>query len=151
MLITLPLEVRLLAGQVRYFVVTNNDSWALRKNYFSGIEITFPTGISTFLDFAKTKNRPNLLMLFSKIVYPKDLLGKMYRYWIFHNCRAILDFYRAALNIYRKKIIKKRYVLLSVKCFEHIFEPSPNELAGGWSQQNHALWVASSAGISTNC
>ena len=25
--------------------------------------------------------------------------------------------------------------------------PSPNELAGGWSQQNHALWVASSAGI----
>ena len=35
------------------------------------------------------------------------------------------------LNIYRKKIIKKRHVLLSVKCFEHIFEPSPNELAGG--------------------
>ena len=33
-------------------------------------------------------------------------------------------------NIYRKKIIKKRYVLLSVKRFEHIFEPSPNELAG---------------------
>ena len=28
------------------------------------------------------------------------------------------------LNIYRKKIIKKRYVLLIVKCFEHIFEPS---------------------------
>ena len=35
------------------------------------------------------------------------------------------------LNIYRKKIIKKRCVLLIVKCFEHIFEPSPNVLAGG--------------------
>ena len=27
--------------------------------------------------------------------------------------------------------MKKRHVLLSVKCFEHIFEPTPNELAGG--------------------
>ena len=33
------------------------------------------------------------------------------------------------LNIYKKKIIKKRLVLLSVKCFEHFCEPSPNELA----------------------
>ena len=32
------------------------------------------------------------------------------------------------LNIYKNKI-KKRYVLLSVKCFEHFLEHSPNELA----------------------
>ena len=36
-----------------------------------------PTGISIFLDFSKNKNRPNLLMLFSKIVYPKGLFGKI--------------------------------------------------------------------------
>ena len=33
------------------------------------------------------------------------------------------------LHIYKEKIIKKRWVLLSVKCIEHFFEPSPKELA----------------------
>ena len=43
-----------------------------------------------------------------------------------------------SLNIYRKKIIKKRYELLIVKCFEHIFEPSSNELAGGVGGSGHS-------------
>ena len=53
---------------------------------------------------------------------------------MFFSCLDTFDFmhiFSFKLIFTGEKRIKKRYVLLSVKCFEHIFEPSPNELAEG--------------------